>query len=160
MGAGPVGGSLACRLAKAGIPVAVVDRAPLPPMEHPEFDGRAFAIAAGSRVLLDQAGLWDNLPEVPCPILGIRVSDGRLGRPASRLFLHFDTAEAGADAGPFGWMVEARALRAALNAHLHKLPGLHLFAPAQAIVERSEQGARVRIAGGPEIACRLVVAAE
>src|SRR5487761_2310144 len=116
VGAGPVGGTLACRLAAAGVPTVVVDRAPLPPMEHPDFDGRAYAIAAGSQALLAEAGLWDRLPSPPGPIAQIRVSDGRLGRPASRLFLHFDAAEAGADAGPFGWMVEARALRVALNA--------------------------------------------
>jgi len=61
VGAGPVGGTLACRLAAAGVPTVVVDRAPLPPMEHPAFDGRAFAIAAGSRQLLQVAGVWDRL---------------------------------------------------------------------------------------------------
>ena len=47
MGAGPVGGTLACRLASAGVSVALIDRAALPPMENPAFDGRAYAIAAG-----------------------------------------------------------------------------------------------------------------
>ena len=65
MGAGPVGGSLACRLAAAGISTVVVDRAALPPMEHPAFDGRAYAISAGSRRLLDESGLWAALPAVP-----------------------------------------------------------------------------------------------
>ena len=32
VGAGPVGGTLACRLAAAGIATVVVDRAALPPM--------------------------------------------------------------------------------------------------------------------------------
>ncbi len=160
MGAGPVGGTLACRLAAAGVSTVVVDHAALPPMEHPAFDGRAYAIAAGSRDLLDAAGLWDRLPEPPCPILGIRVSDGRLGRPASRLHLHFDHHEAGDDAGPFGWMVEARSLRRALNAHLDTLPGLRAFAPAEATVERRPDGVTVQIAGGPVVQCRLVVAAE
>ncbi len=95
VGAGPVGGTLACRLAAAGVATVVVDRAPLPPMEHPAFDGRAYAIAAGSRQLLEDAGVWDRLAEPACPILDIRVSDGRLGRPASPLFLHFDHREAG-----------------------------------------------------------------
>ena len=94
VGAGPVGGTLACRLAAAGIATVVVDRAALPPMEHPAFDGRAYAIAAGSRRLLEDAGVWDRLPEPACPILDIRVSDGRLGRRASPLFLHFDHREA------------------------------------------------------------------
>src|SRR3984957_64494 len=97
VGAGPVGGTLACRLAGAGISTVVVDRAALPPMEHPAFDGRAYAIAAGSRELLREAGVWDRLPEPACPIMDIRVSDGRLGRPASPLFLHFDHREAGRD---------------------------------------------------------------
>jgi 2-octaprenyl-6-methoxyphenol hydroxylase len=158
MGAGPVGGVLACRLAAAGVPVAVVDRASLPPMEHPDFDGRAYAIAAGSRPVLEAAGLWERLPFPAGPIREIRVSDGKLGRPPSPLHLHFGAWEAGRQA--FGWMVEARSLRMALNAALHAQPHAHLFAPAEATVERRGEGATLRIAGGPEIACRLVVAAE
>ena len=160
MGAGPVGGSLACRLAAAGISTVVVDRAALPPMEHPAFDGRAYAISAGSRRLLDESGLWAALPAVPQPIQEIRVTDGRVGRPASRLHLHFDHQELGPDTGPFGWMVEARGLRIALNAHMRTLPALRVMAPAEASVERRADGVTVRIAGGPDIACRLVIAAE
>ena len=141
IGAGPVGGTLACRLAAAGIATVVVDRAALPPMEHPSFDGRAYAIAAGSRHLLEDAGVWDRLAEPACPILDIHVSDGRLGRRASSLFLHFDHRNAGEAA--FGHMVEARSLRVALNAHMHALPALRLFAPATADVERRDEIATV-----------------
>jgi 2-octaprenyl-6-methoxyphenol hydroxylase len=160
VGAGPVGGTLACRLAEAGVRTAVIDRAPLPPMEHPAFDGRVYAIAAGPRRLLEAAGIWAKLPQPSCPILDIRVTDGRLGRAASRLHLHFATRELGDAAGPFGWMVEARSLRVALNAHMPALPALQVFAPAEARIERAPEGAVVRIDGGPQIACRLVVAAE
>lgn len=174
VGAGPVGGTLACRLAAAGVSTIVVDRAALPPMEHPAFDGRAYAVAAGSRRLLEAAGLWDRLPEPACPILDIRVSDGHVGRRASPLFLHFDHREAGAIlgstpgsspgagtcSGAFGHMVEARSLRVALNAHMHGLPALRVFAPASTDVERHEDGASVQIAGGPRVECQLVVAAE
>src|SRR5512139_3770880 len=97
LGAGPVGATLAAALAAGGVRTAVVDAAPLPPMELPAFDGRAYAIALTSK----------RLPEAPCPILAIRVADGRPGERASRLSLHFDHAEVGED--PFGWMVEARA---------------------------------------------------
>jgi 2-octaprenyl-6-methoxyphenol hydroxylase len=160
VGAGPVGGTLACRLAAAGVDTIVVDRAALPPMEHPAFDGRAYAVAAGSRRLLGAAGLWDRLPEPACPILDIRVSDGRVGRRASPLFLHFDHRDVGEGTVAFGWMVEARSLRLALNAHMHALPSLRVFAPASADVERRDAGASVRIAGGPRVECQLVVAAE
>jgi len=164
IGAGPVGGTLACRLAEAGIATAVIDRTALPPMEHPDFDGRAYAIAAGSRRVLDAAGLWSRLPDPPCPIRSIRVSDGSVGRPASPLHLHFYLDEAGLPDGDyysaFGWMVEARSLRRALNTRLHELAALSVHAPAAAIVSRRADGVTVEITGGPSVACRLVVAAE
>ena len=169
VGAGPVGATLACRLAAGGVRVAVVDQAALPPMEHPDFDGRAYAIAAGSRRLLEAAGVWDGLPQAPSPILDIRVSDGRVGRRASRLHLHFDHREVRGEArgevrgeaggSPFGWMVEARALRVALNAHMHGA-GLSVHAPAQAEVVRRTDGAVVRVSDGTVLRARLVVAAE
>jgi 2-octaprenyl-6-methoxyphenol hydroxylase len=158
VGAGPVGGVLACLLAGSGVRVAVVDHAALPPMEHPDFDGRCYAIAAGSRRILERAGLWAALPYAPGPIRDIRVSDGRVGRRASPLFLHFETAEVGAEA--FGWMVEARALRMALNARLHALPEVLVAAPSGARVERRADGADVLLDDGRQVACRLVVAAE
>ena len=166
VGAGPVGGALAARLAGAGIGTALIDRAALPPMAHPDFDGRAYAIAAGSRRVLEEAGLWRHLPYRPNPIRRIRVSDGKIGRPASRLHLHFDVEDVADQATPFdgepafGWMVEARSLRMALNSHLHALPALSVFAPAEAQVVREADGATVRIAGGPTLRARLVVAAE
>ena len=158
IGAGPNGGTLACILAEAGIRTAVLDQAALAPMEHADFDGRAYAIAAGPQKVLERAGLWERLPIKPGPITGIRVSDGKVGKRASPLFLHFDSEEAGA--GPFGWMVEARSLRMALNARLASLEALHVIAPATASVERFADHAVVQVAGGPRITCKLVVAAE
>jgi 2-octaprenyl-6-methoxyphenol hydroxylase len=173
VGAGPVGGALACRLATAGLSVAVVDQAALPPMEHPDFDGRAYAIAAGSRRLLQDAGLWDALPLPPGPIEQIRVSDGRVGRAASPLFLHFDIT--GLDDGPggraadawagdtrpaMGWMVEARSFRVAVNARLHALPNIDVFAPAVATVTRFAEAASITLSTGAQFFAKLVVAAE
>jgi 2-octaprenyl-6-methoxyphenol hydroxylase len=158
IGAGPVGGVLACLLAGLGVRVAVVDRTRLPPMEHPSFDGRCYAIAAGSRRVLERAGIWSALPFPPGPIRRIRVSDGRVGRPAAPLHLQFDAAEVNAEA--FGWMVEARSLRVALNAALNASDAIEVFAPAEARVARADDGAVVTLGDGTRIACRLVVAAD
>ncbi len=160
VGAGPVGGTLALRLAEAGMTVAVLDRAALPPMEHPDFDGRAYAIAAASQRVMAAAGLWDALPMEPGPIREIRVSDGRPGRRASPFFLHFDVAELDGEEEAFGWMVEARSLRMALNARLAAHPCVSVFAPVTAVVERRADGARLVLGDGTTIAARLVVAAE
>ena len=159
LGAGPVGATLAATLAAAGLPTAVVDRQPLPPMELADFDGRAYAVALTSKRLLEAAGIWERLPEPPCPIRSIRVADGRPGERASPLSLHFEAAEVGPE--PFGFMVEARALRVALNARLPLLPNLRVFAPAEAVsVERRPEGATVRLGSGETVRARLVVGAE
>jgi len=160
VGAGPVGGALACRLAVAGLRVAAIDRAALPPMEHPDFDGRAYAIAAGSRRLLTEAGLWDALPLPVGPIEQIRVSDGAVGRAASPLHLHFNVADAGEPSGALGWMVEARSFRVAVNARLHALAELDVFAPAIASVTPGAAAAEIRLSTGAQFSARLVVAAE
>ncbi|MCA3367161.1 MAG: UbiH/UbiF/VisC/COQ6 family ubiquinone biosynthesis hydroxylase [Roseomonas sp.] len=158
VGAGPVGATLAARLAGAGVRTAVVDAAPLPPMEMPAFDGRAYAIALTSKRLLDASGVWERLPVEPCPILGIRVADGRPGDAPSSLSLHFDHAALGHD--PFGWMVEARSLRIALNAHLPQLANLTVHAPAKAEVTRDANGATITLSSGTQFRARLVVGAE
>ena len=160
VGAGPVGGALACQLAASGLSVAVTDRAALPPMEHPDFDGRAYAIAAGSRRLLVEAGLWDALPLPAGPIEQIRVSDGAVGRPASKLHLHFDVADVNEPGGAPGWMVEARSLRVAINTCLDALPNVDVFAPADATVTRGAEAAAIKLSTGESFTARLVIAAE
>lgn len=161
VGAGPVGATLACALAEAGMPSAVIDHAPLPPMEAPAFDGRAYAIARGNRKILEAAGVWTRLGEHPSPIFGIRISDGIPGRRASPFTLDFDPAEAGEPERPFGWMVEARHLRVALNAQLPHIANLACFAPARiAEVKRAPEGVAVSLADGTRIGARLVVGAE
>lgn len=156
IGAGPVGGTLALALAATGHKVLLVDRADLTPMEDPEFDGRGYAIAAGCQPLLELAGLWDELPYAPCPILDIDVTDGKVGKRPSALKLHF-SHEAVGDA--FGWIIEARSIRVALNKRLHHAENLLLRAPAQAVVTRDAEGADVQV-GDENFRVKLVVAAE
>ena len=156
IGAGPVGGTLALALAARGRKVLLVDTADLKPMEHPDFDGRAYAIAQGCRPLLQEAGLWDRLPFAPCPIKDIDVTDGKPGRAPSPLKLHFDHRAVGDE--PFGWIVEARSVRVALNAALAESEVI-VRAPAQARVTRHEEGVEISV-GDEHFTARLVVAAE
>jgi 2-octaprenyl-6-methoxyphenol hydroxylase len=158
IGAGPVGGALACRLAAGGQRILLADRAALPPMEHPDFDGRAYAIAAGSQRLLAEAGLWEALPFTPCPILDILVTDGKPGQPPSPLKLHFGHDAVGGE--PFGWIIEARALRIAINRRLHESPGITLHAPAEASVTRHADHAEITLTDGSAYTARLVIAAD
>jgi 2-octaprenyl-6-methoxyphenol hydroxylase len=57
-------------------------------------------------------------------------------------------------------MIEARALRVALNARLPGMANLTVHAPTQAEVTRDDAGCLVTLADGTRLAARLVVAAE
>ena len=130
-GGGMVGLTLAIACASAGVEVVVIDREAPPRMVEEAFDGRASAIAFGSKQALAGIGLWPRVAAEAEAIREIRVADG-----ASPLFLHYDHAELGED--PLGWIVENRALRRALFARLAELPTLRHLAPAT--VERAERG--------------------
>ncbi len=107
VGAGLVGGTLACALAGHGVRTAVIDRLDPAATVKTSFDGRASAISASSQTLLAAIGLWPHLAPSTGPIREIRVSDGD-----SPFFLHYDHAELGPT--PLGFMAENRHYRAAV----------------------------------------------
>jgi 2-octaprenyl-6-methoxyphenol hydroxylase len=85
------------------------------------------------------------------------VTDGQPGRAASPLQLHF--AASAVEAEAFGWIIEARALRIALNARLHAAPLITLRAPAEARVTRAADEVRIEV-GDESFTARLVIAAD
>ncbi|HWA42025.1 MAG TPA: UbiH/UbiF/VisC/COQ6 family ubiquinone biosynthesis hydroxylase [Hypericibacter adhaerens] len=172
-GGGLVGLTLALALADAGLSVIVIDSLPAAEREAVGYDGRSSAIAEGSRRVLDGVGVWNRMAPEACPILDIRVSDARVGQPASWLFLHYDHRELGsattgrqrgpasARPAPMGYIVENRAIRRALLAAVAARPGIRHLAPAQAQGLVREPGrVRVTLADGGSLTGRLAVAAD
>ena len=154
VGGGLVGLTLGAALAGAGIETLVVDRDPPPKVLAPELDGRASAIAFGSRRILEGIGLWPLLAEGAAPIREIRVVDG-----GSPLFLHYDHREGGTE--PLGHIVENRLLRFALHRLAGGLPLLHHVAPGTvATMERDADGVGVLLADGSRWRAQLLVAAD
>ena len=171
VGGGLVGLSLGCMLAGADVPVAVVDRDPPAKLRDPTRDGRASALALGSQQALASAGLWGGMADEAQAIHDIRVSDGRLGRTASSLFLHYDHREAdtrqvpgdtNADTSrPLGYMVENRVSLRTLAEALERLPKLRHLAPATLRhLERGATWAEAELDDGRRLRARLVVAAD
>ncbi|HWK43745.1 MAG TPA: UbiH/UbiF/VisC/COQ6 family ubiquinone biosynthesis hydroxylase [Stellaceae bacterium] len=153
-GGGLVGLSLGIALAGAGVKAVVIDREAPAATTDIAYDGRASAIAFGSRQVLAAIGLWDRIAADAQPILDIRVVEGR-----SPLFLHYDHREVGA--APLGWIVENRILRRALLAGVGALPDLVHLAPVTVDgVDAEAGGATVRLADGRRIRAGLVVAAD
>ncbi|MDE2003657.1 MAG: FAD-dependent monooxygenase [Betaproteobacteria bacterium] len=111
-GAGLVGLALATALARAGLAVTLVDRAPLAAAQIDGWDVRIYAISPGSASFLQAIGAWQGLPcERIAAIESMRV-EGDAGATLS-----FSAYELGERA--LAWIVEERALRAALLLQAH-----------------------------------------
>ncbi len=154
-GGGPVGATLACALAAHGGKVAVVERAPDPATLPPGYDARAYALALGSRVLLDAAGAWPA-PAACTPIARIDIAQQRF--PGRTLL---DAATEGVDA--LGYVVLAHDLGRALYARL-AASEVALLRPARITALAPARGrCRLVLEGddGPrELSARVVVAAD
>ncbi len=154
IGGGLVGMTLALALDAHGVSSAVVDAADLDATLSQAFDGRASAIASASARMFRAIGLGGVLDEHGGAIGGIRVTDG-----LSPLHLHFDASEA--DAGPLGYMVENRLLRAALLTAGRAAPNIALHAPARAAnIVRDDDGVTVTLGDGKVLTAPLLIAAD
>lgn len=155
VGAGLVGGVLACALAAHGVKTVLIDRLDPRTMTADTFDGRASAVALGAQRLLNAIGIWPHLGARFEPIREIRVSDGE-----APLFLHYDHREIGDEF--LGMMVENRHLREATLARAAELhETLTILAPVsvQAFTQDPDT-ATLDLADGRRIAASMVVAAE
>jgi len=76
VGGGPVGGLLACLLARGGLDIALVERGTRKASSAPDGNGdtRGYALAAGTVRLLDDVGYWQPLVTAAEPIRAVHVS--------------------------------------------------------------------------------------
>lgn len=148
---------MALALAGQGFHVALVDPLAVEVRADPEFDGRAYAIAAGSRNLLDALGVWEAVAAEAEPVRHITVADTVEG-PLPPAVLHFDPAETGQSV--LGWIVEDRFLRQALLARLADAPIAHLAGRQAISVMRGPGWAEVALDQGAMLRARLVVACD
>ena len=154
IGGGIVGLTFAVAAAEAGFEVIVVDReAPSVATDLP-FDGRASAIAHGSKLALETLGAWRDMARAAQPILDIRVSEGE-----SLFFLHYDHHEIGGE--PLGYMVENRAIRRALYRAVARHRRITLVAPARVVrLERGTGSVEASLADDRRVRAQLAVAAD
>jgi 2-octaprenyl-6-methoxyphenol hydroxylase len=93
--------------------VTVIDPGGADPARH---RGRAYALAAGGRRMLDRLGLWARTADAAEPITEMVISDSRLADPVRPVFLTFgrEADEERGDGEPFAHMIEAEPLAVAL----------------------------------------------
>lgn len=158
-GGGLVGLPLGLALAQGGLKTVIVDVAPKATILDPQFDGRVSALAYASVRMLAVLGVWDLLAPHAQPIHEILVTDGKAGRPASALSLHFDAKEVGSDS--LGHIVENRHIRMALYEKLAGAQNLELVAPAAVkSLAITDSGALVTLTNDETITAAVTVAAD
>lgn len=153
------GGLTGLALARAarGLRVVLVaqQRAPAAPRAGEEMDARVYAITPGNAAFLSGLGVWPALdPERIAPVRAMRVSGDGQGAA-----LEFDAYRAGA--GELAWIVEDRALQAALWRALEVDGSVEIVAPVQCeSLEFAAGAARLRLRDGRTLGARLVVGAD
>jgi 2-octaprenyl-6-methoxyphenol hydroxylase len=154
-GVAGLGAALALKSALGGrLRVALVDPGLGAPVRE---DGRAFALAAGPRRMLEALGAWDGCAGTAEPIRGMVITDSRVSDPVRPAFLTFDgEVEPGQ---PFAHMVEHTALLRSLAARV-KESGVVVLPQAVRGRESDAEEARLALGDGSVLAASLVVACD
>jgi 2-octaprenyl-6-methoxyphenol hydroxylase len=148
VGGGPAGMALALALYRQGVAATVFDARPRAAARH---DPRVLALSYGSRLILEELGVWDDIQATP--INTIHVSQqGGLGR--TRL----SASEQGVPA--LGYVAAAGNVAAALDRELAaRQIGVRDCCRASG-VEVADDQARLQLAEGQPISARLIAWAE
>ncbi|MBX3531173.1 MAG: ubiquinone biosynthesis hydroxylase [Rhizobiaceae bacterium] len=161
-GAGYVGlaAAVAIRTARPSLKVAVVDAAPAGVWQR---DGRASAIAAAARRMLESLGAWDEIAAGAEPIVDMVITDTRTADPVRPAILTFGgevSPHESRSGEPFAHMVENRAL----NGALRRLAGALKIDLIEGVAvngfETHAGHVTVHLADGLPLAARLLVAAD
>ncbi|MBL4751579.1 MAG: UbiH/UbiF/VisC/COQ6 family ubiquinone biosynthesis hydroxylase [Amylibacter sp.] len=156
VGGGLNGCAAALALAQIGQDVILIDAQPKEILVDPAFDGRGYALALTTKNMLNVLGVWADVAGNSCPMLDIKVSDGRAGVGASPFFVHFDHTEL--EEGPMGYMLEDRFLRQALLRAIGESPAIrHLDQTTVMDQTIDVAGVSVELADGKTLSSKLLI---
>ena len=157
VGGGMAGATLALsisHLTGGRLPVHLIEATEPSSQDHPGFDARAIALAAGTCQQLARVGIWSHIVEKATPITTVHVSDrGHAG------FVTLDADDYHIEA--LGQVVELHDVGTRLFSLLKKAPGVTLHCPARvSFFSRDEDRVAVALESGETINGTLLVAAD
>lgn len=151
VGGGLAGLTLSCLLGKHGLKIACIDQQGA---AQSTGDLRTTVISYGSRLILEEAGIWARMDSEPGPIEEIKILDGN-----SPLLLDFLKEESNGKI--FGWNTENADLRAAMMKTIAALENVDHIAPAKVNDFKVEKDkAHIMLDGGGSITAKLIVGAD
>ena len=164
VGAGPIGSALALSLSEIyrGASVVLVDQSPQQSLDISDkvYDTKVFAINAGSRQLLQDIGVWEEIcQQRVCPYTRMHVWDSEGTGSLSFSVDEFSTAEV--PVSELGFIVEAGIIQQTLDQKISATDNIDVYRPCQ-ITEISWQGSEthVQLSSGEQRVAQLVCAAD
>jgi 2-octaprenyl-6-methoxyphenol hydroxylase len=137
--------------------IAIIDRAARPATAP--ADGRAFAIWAGAKAVLEGLGVWEPIGQDAEAMTSIEISDSGLHDGVRPTRLTYDARTP--DGEPAAYMVPAATLHAALYQSIANAPSVVWFAPAEAEeLVLNEDSAKVRLRDQRTLSAALCIAAD
>ena len=125
----------------------------------PEMDGRAFALSASSKNLLQLLGVWGHVADRAQPMVSIDITDSRLEEALRPSLLHMENEIKSGE--PAAYVVEAHVLRAALAAVYKERDDIRVIAPAKVTGFEVQPGfVNVQLADGGGHKGRLLAATD
>ncbi len=158
-GGGYVGLSLAIAVKKAAphLGVEVVDGAP---EDVWKAGGRAFALVAAARNLLDVIGVWGEIAAEAEPIRRMVITDSRTSDPVRPVFLTFEGAGSGDDGEPFAHMVQNSAIIGSLLRQAERLGVPVRWATSVEGFDTGPHSTTAQLSDGTTRTARLLVACD
>lgn len=156
IGGGMVGGCLGLALSQSSLRVGVVESKPFATKQSDNAGKRAIALSWGSRCLLEQLGIWQQINNAAMPIRHIHVSDkGHFGK--TRLSAESQQVEA------LGYVVEAAKIEAVLAESL-STTNIDTVCPASLVdytVHDDRVDVAINVGGGQKVVtCGVLVGAD
>ena len=155
VGGGMVGALSALLLAKQGDTLHLIERSSfIMPKDDDAFDLRVSAFSAQSKHLLEQAGVWEDIPlDRLCAYQGLHTWEQGSQK------LMFSSDDIGAD--QLGYIAENRWIQAVLWKRLKQLSNVHFHENCEVIdIDQSEQLVKVTLSNQQTITAELLLACD
>lgn len=155
-GGGMVGATLACALGDSQLRIAVLESAPLQPLQpDADVDLRVSAITRASQHIFAAIGVWEGIQSRRMsPFREMEVWDA-----TGSGHIHFDSADIGEPL--LGWIIENRVIQTALLERLRTFANVDLLCPAMLdSAEFEDRDIRLCLDDGRQLSARLLVGAD